>query len=652
MFLPNHVFANYCGDGLLKAPEEECDDGNYVDRDGCSSYCKLEDMTPPTVTYSSIAIDATNVSTITDSIRLHFSEPVDPDSINAYNVKVKQESTEFKIEMALSANGLELTITMKQDFFGEAKHAIVIDKVKDLAGNMMNPKYVGYFTTGVAVDRTAPTVVARPAGGIYSYAQSVTLTPYLTEITYSDDYIDKDAIIYYTINGAIPTTKSPVFENDITIRTNTTLRYMAVDKKGNQGAVVTQVYNFDCPANANAINVTPYPACTILECNIGFRLQSNVCVMSVTDESDYKALAATAPLFSSNTPMTISTKPALYITPEHEGFIPRPINFTDSKTGTTISFLKDSTIRTEDGATFTGYIIPPKTLFTKDYPLNFGYTFLSIFRFEEADGRTLLFSPYYKITVPFSDRYDEDAEITVFTFDPETGIYSQMDPSLYAVNEGLKEVTIIGLKTDTFFIAQTGKGYNAAVFKDAEHHWAQYYIELLYRKGIVKGKAEGIYGPNDPLTRAEFTKIALNAIGETVDPLEDVKTAPFSDVALYAWYVPYVKKAKELGLINGYPDGTFKPDSEINRAEAIKILLSALGFDLSTAGQRDDEYQDIYTDQWYFPAVNFAIANKLLDGIRLPDGRIMTEAFGPGRSISRAEMAVLAIRALDLKEAE
>jgi cysteine-rich repeat protein len=44
----------FCGDGALDSATEQCDDGNHINRDGCSSYCKIEDMTPPTVTSVSI----------------------------------------------------------------------------------------------------------------------------------------------------------------------------------------------------------------------------------------------------------------------------------------------------------------------------------------------------------------------------------------------------------------------------------------------------------------------------------------------------------------------------------------------------------------------------------------------------------------------
>ncbi|MBU1683177.1 S-layer homology domain-containing protein [Patescibacteria group bacterium] len=641
----------YCGNGVTDTEYgEECDDGNFWNRDGCSAYCELEDMTPPEVSSVSIEEGATGVSSLTNRFTITFSEAVDATTINEYTVQLKQYTYEFPINYDLDDSGTTLVITTDEDLFGEAEHAILVKNVKDVAGNQMTNLFSRYFTVGEGIDHTAPTVKAKPEGGNYTVTQSVTLTPYIDERTYSDEYIDEGAKIYYTTTGAIPTKNSNIYSNAFSISNNTTLRYFSVDTKGNTSEIVTQVYNFSCGERANAAEVSSYPSCTIQECLYGFKLTNGVCILSSSSEDDYTVNAATAPLLGSDTPMTVSTKPALYITPQHHGVIPRPIIFKDLIRGTTINFERDTSITTSDGRAFDGYIQPPLSLYSKNYPINFGYTFKSIFEFSPIEDEELTFDPPYEITVPFTERFDETEQVTVFTYNPETEEYTQYRPDWVWVNDMDQEVTIKADKTNVFFVAQEGKNYNAIVFEDTVNHWARNYIEALYRKGIVKGRDQGVYAPNDILTRAEFTKIALAAIGEEVDPYENVESAPFKDVALYAWYVPYIKRAKEIGLINGYPHGEFKPDQAINKAEAIAVLMRAFGFDLYSAGGRDDSYTDVLTDQWYFPAVNFAIKNKLIDGIRLPNDTIMYDSFGPARDITRGEMAKLAIKTMELAE--
>ena len=654
LLFPISAFAeDYCGDGLKNEEHgEECDDGNFINRDGCDSYCKLEDMTPPEVTLVSIAEGATGVSTITENISILFSEPIDPDTINEDTVQLKQHINILDTELEMQSNGRNLTININEDLYGEMEHSIVIKNVYDVPGNMIPDIFVRKFTTGVSIDNKPPNIVIEAEGGEYHITQSVTLTPYIGEETYSEDFLDEGAVIYYTLDGSEPTTNSSVYSGSLSIKTNTTLKYFGVDKKGNVGPIETHTYRFTCGERPNATKITPYPICSIQECDYGFQLKNNACVinLSASDEDDYKINAATAPLFGSSTPMMISTKPALYITPEHRGVIPRPIIFKDTTSGTTIEFQRDTGIKTKDGKAFSGYLIPPKNLYSKNYPINFGYTFKSIFKFEPAEEEELIFTPPYQITIPFTERFDPEEPVTVFTYDARTEKYNEYDPALVSVNETDEEVTIITENTDAYFVAQPGKSYNKTIFEDCVDHWSQNYVEALYREGIVKGRSKGVFAPDDILTRAEFTKIALNAIGEEVDPLEEIEDSPFHDVTLYAWYVAYIKRAKETGLIHGYPDGSFRPDQPINKAEAIKILMNAFGFDIHSAGQREDSYRDLDPEQWYFPAVNFAIKNGLVDGKLLSSGIFVNHLFAPAQNITRGEMAKITIKTIEFNE--
>lgn len=642
--------ALYCGDGILSA-QEECDDGNFVNRDGCSAYCLTEDMTPPEVISISIPNGTTGVSNLTSEFSVTFSEPVDPATISATTVIFKQFNTPLETKLELAENKTNLTIHILDELKGDKDYSLIVEKVKDTVGNINLNRFVSTFYTGEYIDIKPPNVVARPAGGAYNVGQAVSLAAYDGELTFSDDYLDTGAKIYYTLDGSIPSVFGLTYSLPLSIKTNSTLKYIGVDAKGNESEVIIQEYTFSCPDRPNAKSVTKYPECRVEECDYGFVLKSNVCVINLggLDPNDYKANAATAPMFGSDTPMTISTKPALYITPEHQGVVPRPIHFVDLEGGTVIDLARDTRISHPDGSPFTGYLLPPNSLYTKSFPINFGYSFKSIFHLEPAEGGELRFDPMIKITVPFTDRYDAGARITVFTFDPLTEEYFVHDPSLVSVNEAGDAVSITSDRSGTFFIAQPGLNYNAIVFQDTIDHWAKNYIEQLYRWGYVKGRAKGIFAPDDILTRAEFTKIALNSIQEEVDPFEELDDVPFFDVPLYSWYAPYISRAKALGLVNGYPDGSFKPDDPINRVEAVKILMQAFRFDLDSAGIRTDNYEDVLTWEWYFPAVNFALQQRLIDGIRLPNGTIQYDSFGPGRSIKRGEMAKLAVKAIELK---
>ncbi len=115
------------------------------------------------------------------------------------------------------------------------------------------------------------------------------------------------------------------------------------------------------------------------------------------------------------------------------------------------------------------------------------------------------------------------------------------------------------------------KAYTEVYFKDvAPDHWAYKYIAYVYENGIVNGYEDSTFHPDSKITRAEFATIMQRYLGITLN--ED---ASFVDVAKDHWAVAYIGACKDAGLINGYEDGTFRPSNEITRAEAVKILNRA-----------------------------------------------------------------------------
>ncbi len=96
-------------------------------------------------------------------------------------------------------------------------------------------------------------------------------------------------------------------------------------------------------------------------------------------------------------------------------------------------------------------------------------------------------------------------------------------------------------------------------------------IAYLKASGIVEGYADGTYGPDATINRAEFIKIFMKSV--IVDTGKMCKQIPFSDVSGMEWYGQYIYSARCHGIIDGYPDGTFRPASNINFVEAAKILV-------------------------------------------------------------------------------
>ena len=109
-------------------------------------------------------------------------------------------------------------------------------------------------------------------------------------------------------------------------------------------------------------------------------------------------------------------------------------------------------------------------------------------------------------------------------------------------------------------------------------------IEYLKNKGVVVGYDDGSYGPERTINRAEFLKIVMELLGINAEGFANC----FKDVTTQ-WFAPYICKAKALGLVDGYPDGYFRPDWDINLVEAAKIVIEAFNIDTS----------DTFDDTWF-----------------------------------------------------
>lgn len=138
-------------------------------------------------------------------------------------------------------------------------------------------------------------------------------------------------------------------------------------------------------------------------------------------------------------------------------------------------------------------------------------------------------------------------------------------------------------------------------FSDISNSINKEAISYVKTQGIVEGYSDGTYKPEVLINRAEFTKIVINALSFSTSG-ENC----FSDVQ-NQWFAPYVCTAKTKGIIDGYPDGTFKPEADINQAEALKILLNA--FNLTLSSDRGTTWYDVY--------VNTALDKELFSKIGL-----------------------------------
>ena len=127
----------------------------------------------------------------------------------------------------------------------------------------------------------------------------------------------------------------------------------------------------------------------------------------------------------------------------------------------------------------------------------------------------------------------------------------------------------------TIFILCIGSMANAATsFKDIKNKQCEDSVNTLISLGIVNGYPEdNTYRPENTVTRAEMAKLMVVALGKDGKVAEATKNnSKFRDVKSSDWEVGYVNVASELGIINGYPDGSFRPFENMTRAQCCVML--------------------------------------------------------------------------------
>ena len=128
---------------------------------------------------------------------------------------------------------------------------------------------------------------------------------------------------------------------------------------------------------------------------------------------------------------------------------------------------------------------------------------------------------------------------------------------------------LIPISAAAFTDVQTGSDHGTAIV------WAE-------KQQIVAGYKDGTFRPQKTINRAEFTKIILNAMGASpVGPDCASGHTTFPDVPADAWFAPFVCEAKARQIVDGNPDGTFRPNDPVNLVEAAKMIVKAFKYDTS-----------------------------------------------------------------------
>lgn len=197
-----------------------------------------------------------------------------------------------------------------------------------------------------------------------------------------------------------------------------------------------------------------------------------------------------------------------------------------------------------------------------------------------------------------------------------------------------------GVKTPNIAVAAPNKSNESSfVFNDIESvSWARDSIEALARRGVINGKADKIFAPNDTVTREEFVKMVVLALNITA---EDT-SCDFTDVRDDAWYKEYVGKAVRSGLVNGRGDGTFGVGESITRQDIAVILWNGIKSKAESKSAAEFIDNDDVSD-YAKEAVNAMRYLNIIDGYD-------DNTFRPNNAATRAEAAKLLYKAVQITE--
>ena len=209
-----------------------------------------------------------------------------------------------------------------------------------------------------------------------------------------------------------------------------------------------------------------------------------------------------------------------------------------------------------------------------------------------------------------------------------SGTYTLLEkaaPEDYVTSDKTYELTVSGSR-----VTMDGKTYSPVTFVNRRA------AELNRRDhtAFLVGYAEGTFGPERNMTRAEVTTMFARLLTEQIEA-DKTYSSTFNDVAKNCWAANYIGYMQQFGIVTGYEDGSFRPDAPVTRAEFAAI---ASRFEKLTQGSKS--FTDVPDTHWAVRYINFAATRGWVTGYE--DG-----SFKPEHSITRAEVAAVTCRLLE-----
>ena len=252
-----------------------------------------------------------------------------------------------------------------------------------------------------------------------------------------------------------------------------------------------------------------------------------------------------------------------------------------------------------------------------------------------GQGAMLVTATSSGITYQF---YEHDGQLIDELFVPKI---CQLAPTATPTPINTLEPTATATLTPTPVATSTAT--RTPTFNDVPaDHWAWQFVEALVDAGITSGFPDGTYRPDNPVTRAEMAVFIKKGIhGSIYKPPTPDGSHPFSDISGH-WAEAWIEDLFDEGFTSGFPDGTYRPESQVTRAEIAVFLKKAIHGSAYTSPTPDGShpFSDI-AGHWAEAWIEDLFDEGITSGF--PDG-----TYRPQNPVSRGEMAVFMVNAFSL----
>ena len=317
----------------------------------------------------------------------------------------------------------------------------------------------------------------------------------------------------------------------------------------------------------------------------------------------------------------------------------------DSQTVDYGDTVAEPTAPTKNGYTFAGWYSDEGLVSAYDFSTTVTSDITLYAKWTKNSSGGSYTPPTYKPTI---NQSDEGGTVSVDKTNPKKGDTVTITPNPDAGYE-VGEITVTDRNGDEVEVTKNADGsysfkqpagkvtiavsYIPADAGLSDVHSDSYYYDAVNwaaAKGITGGIGNGLFGPNQPCTRAQIVTFLWRAAGSP----EPKTMSSFSDVSADSYYAKAVAWAVENGITVGTSSTTFSPDDTCTRAQSVTFLFRALGKLVDSKAK----FSDVPTDSYYANAVAWAVENGVTNGIG-------NNLFGPDNSCTRAQIVTFLFRA-------